>query len=228
MVINKKAVLYKNNKIDLIILQSLGKGKSSFFNSHGDIKNSKLKLGYKNKHFEIVSPPSCLIFGRKQSLQILQNSRIQKLLKLNKLEINAIKACAKNFSVNNIRNVTQYKNLVIKITGVGQGKGVFMGNKINTKLINEVTNYIRQNEFKVILQEKIELQYYNIFLINKNIYKKAILQLEPFIFNNGGNKFAIKGYSARAILKNEATNYSKFNPAFNNKKIMFGTILVSK
>lgn len=227
LILKNNGLYYKGKKIDAFILQSLGKGRKSFFTSTGGINNSKIKQAYAKQLIQIASPPSSLIFGRKQSLNLLQIKKIQKILKLNKTEINAVKTLAKNVNTN-FTNIKNFKNLVIKITGIGQGSGVFIGNKLTKKSFNILANYYHNNKYKIIVQKKITNKEVQIFFLKSKKFVKAIIQIEPFILPTKNNKFKIIGYSSRAILKKDIKNTEKFNPAFNNKKILFGNVITCK
>lgn len=226
--LEENGLYYKNNKINAFVIQSLGKGKKSFFNSMGGINNHKIKTAYLNKQIEISSPPSSLIFGRKQALELLQNKSIQKIIKLNKNEVEAVNNCAKNIPIKTIFKKKNLNNYVIKITGVGQGKGVFIGSTITSKVLGEIKNYLKQNTTKVILQKKVNPQPVNIYLLKDKKIEQAVIQLEPFLIMQKNGDIKISGYSSRAILCKDYKNTSKFNPAFNNKNILFGSIIKIK
>lgn len=227
-----ESIIFDGDIIDLIFVQSIC-DKRSIYAPSGRIKNSKIAQAYKNKHIEIYTSPSGQISGTKLTLELLINENIQKQLKLSQEEIDNINSVIpKSIHSKNIIEVSIYdkNNFVIKRTGIGQGRGVILGDNYTQE---EWENLI-QKELKsgrnFILQEKINFGTDEIFDLQTNQFRQAYITLEPFIMKNTKNKFMpfISGFASRAILIEDFKTDMKFNPSAGINEIMYGAVVETK
>lgn len=216
-----KLVVDKNS-IDLIIVQSLGTGKNSFFYNNGKIVNKNVRKAYFTNNLEISSPLTSSVIGRKQSLYLLQQNKIQKIIGLSKSEIESVNKIPKSKDLTDLNQIS--KDYLVKIQGVGSGKGVYYFDQINNKVKQEIKNMLKDNANKVLLQKKVELSPVKIYSLKtlKPIY--AAVSLEPFLVNKNGET-KIVDYTIRAIPKKYIKNTTKFNPVYNKPNIWFGGVV---
>lgn len=219
--INNKLTINKNT-IDLIIIQSLGIGKNSFFYNNGKIVNQNVRKAYFTNNLEISSPLTSSVIGRKQSLYLLQQKNIQEKIGLTKSEVESVNKIPKSKDLTNLSQIS--KDYLVKIQGVGSGKGVYYYDQINSKVKNEISNMLVGHASKVLLQKKVELTPVKIYSLKtlKPIY--AAVSLEPFLVSKN-EQTKIVDYTIRAIPQKYVKENSKFNPVYNKPHIWFGGVV---
>lgn len=220
---DKKNLVYKGNKIDLIFYQSIGSSKNCIYKANGKINNELIQKAYENRKIEICSPTSTLIFGKKQSFKLLKNTKIQKLINLNKSELSAIDSIPYSRRMKSLTELKN-KNLVIKISGFGSGKGVYFSNTLSKTQHQFISSVYNKNKNAVIIQNQVNLEITKIYDLQTHRVEKAAVSLEPFIINKNG-KYIVNGYSVRAILQKNIKPNIKFNPVQNRKEVMFGGVI---
>jgi len=221
LLINNSLVI-DQKKIDLIIVQSLGFLKNSFFYSNGKIVNTNVRKAYYKNNLQISSPLTSSVFGRKQSLKLLENKETQQTLNLNKNEITAINRLPKTKEFKDVKVLS--KKYVVKIQGLGGGTGVYFYKDIGASEKKLFIRLAKKKKNNILLQEKIDLVPIKIYSLKTLKPFFAAISLEPFIVNTNG-KPEIVDYTARAVPQKWIKDNTKFNPVFNEPNIWFGGVM---
>lgn len=219
---------YDNKKIDLLILQSVC-GKNSLYQSNGAIKNKSILEAYHANVLEIYTAPSGQISGTKLSLDLLKDKKIQDILQLTEEEKASIELIPDSLHSDSITDISHLDKdkYVIKLTGLGQGQGVIMGESISQKEWVELFEKYKGDGKEFLIQEKLVLEEEEIFDMQEMRFRKAFITLEPFVINDLSNSDDpyISGFAMRAIPVEKYYAGLKFNPAYNKEEIYFGAVI---
>lgn len=221
LLINNNLII-EQKKVDLIIVQSLGSLKNSFFYSNGKIVNTNVRKAYYKNNLQISSPLTSSVFGRKQSLELLENKEMQQILNLSKNEITAINRLPKTKELKNVKVLS--KKYVVKIQGLGGGTGVYFYKDIGAYEKKLFTRLVKKKKNNILLQEKIDLVPIKVYSLKTLKPFFAALSLEPFIVNTKG-KPEVVDYTSRAVPQRWIKDNTKFNPVFNEPNIWFGGVI---
>lgn len=217
------SITYREKQVDLIIVQNVG-GRHSFFQS-GSIRNSKIAHAYNNGTIEIISSPATMIAGTKLLLDLIHDPELQTKIKLTNNEIEALNIMPQSVHSQKLHewDLVDKDTHVIKKTGVSGGKGVILGSAVTQKEWEGELNKLITHNRSFILQKRIFFQEDKILDFEGNFHN-AYVTLEPVLVSSNG-KPKISGYATRAIKVDDYELSMKFNPAYNQKNILYGALV---